>query len=146
MSKKKAGKPKAGGKKSEAASDDWKKDAKVLAILRELEDAAYLGIAEVTGDTDPPTTFEEDATTALREAFGPGIHRRLHTGGGDWNREKGHAAKDGHGPLSAAFRLGQIAAILSTTDVISLDVAQVAAEAARKDKHCQRSGGAGDWC
>ena len=145
MSKKKAAKPKA-GKKSEAAAGDWKTDAKVLAILRELEDAAYLGIVEVTGETDPPTTFEEDATTALREAFGPGIFRRLHTGHGDWNKEKGQAAKDGHGPLSAAYRLGMISAILSTTDVITLDVAIVAAEAARKDKHCQRSGGAGDWC
>lgn len=147
MAKKKAGKPKRAHKgAAEAAADDWKHDRDVLDILRQLEDAVYLGVVHVTGSIDPPLVFDDDAETGLRQAFGPSVHKRLRVGHGNWDKEKGEAKKDGEGPLSAAFRLGQIAAILSTTGVVSLDVARVAAEAIRKDEHCQHSGGSGDWC
>ena len=148
MASKKAGKPKR-NRKNASAQGDWKDDPDVLAILKDLEAAINEGLKDPDDPTDPQKAkvLHPDATDALKQDFGPRVQKRLHMANRpSWDDEKGEAKKDGTGPLSAAFRFGLLAFILSTGRIVSVEVAKVVGDAVRKDEHCRHSAGAGDWC
>ena len=83
-------------------------------------------------------TLSAGAKAQLDGYYGPKIQNRLNNGG-VWNNEK---AK----PLVVAEHLGQICAILSTGNTISVAVAMAAANAVRSDETCPAGMGAGQWC
>ena len=105
-------------------------DKEADAILDECRKAVKIGLGA--------KSLSAAADAALISFFKAKIKKRLKNGG-DWDKEK---AK----PLIVAEHLGQIAAILSTTNTVSPTQAKAAAVACKHDQVCPSGGGTGQWC